>query len=56
MVLAVDVELCSRCGGEMRLVAFVTEHAAVAHLLAQLERGGINARAGSWAGVAAWPG
>ena len=36
-------------GGEMRILAFVTEHALVTRILAHLERGGVDARAGPWA-------
>jgi len=53
MVFAVGVEVCPRCGGEMRNLAFVTEPAVVRRILAHLERGGIDGRAGSWAGAAA---
>ena len=53
LVYAVDVEVCPRCGGEMRILAFVTEHAVVTRILAHLARGGIDARAGPWAGAAA---
>ena len=48
--------LCPRCGGAMRIVAFVTEPAVVRRILAHLERRGIEARAGPWAGVGAAPG
>ena len=46
MVFKVDVELCPRCGGEMRILGFVTEHAVITRILAHLERHGIDARAG----------
>ena len=36
LVYAVDIEVCPRCGGEMRI-------------LAHLARGGVDARAGPWA-------
>ncbi|MFM9079160.1 MAG: hypothetical protein ACKOTE_03310 [Opitutaceae bacterium] len=36
-------------GGKMRILAFVTEHAVVARILAHLARGGVEARAGPWA-------
>ena len=49
LMFAVDVEVCPRCGGEMRILAFVTEHAVVRRILAHLERGGVDARAGPWA-------
>jgi hypothetical protein len=48
LVFAVDVEVCPRCGGEMRIIAFVTEHAVVTRILAHLARGGVDARAGPW--------
>ena len=51
-VFQVEVEVCPRCGGEMSLVGFVTEHAVVTKILAQLERRGIEARAGPWAAAA----
>ena len=47
----VYVEVCRRCGGEMRILAFVTEHAVVTRILAHLERGGVDACAGPWAGA-----
>ena len=50
-VFAVEVEVCPRCGGAMRILAFVTEAAAVTRLLAHLERRGVDARAGPWAGA-----
>jgi len=37
-VFGVDVEACLRCGGEMRIVGFVTEHAVITRILAHLER------------------
>ena len=49
LVFAVDVTVCPRCGGEMRILAFVTEHAVVTRILAHLAQGGIDARAGPWA-------
>ena len=45
-VFAVDVELCPRCGGEMRIIAFVTEHAVVNRILGHLEQRGIDAASG----------
>ena len=50
MIFKLDVELCRRWGGEMRILAFVTEPAAVRRILAHLERRGVDARAGPWAG------
>ncbi len=49
LVFEVDVTACPRCGGEMRILAFVTEHAVVTRILTHLERRGIDARAGPWA-------
>ena len=48
-VFKVEVEVCPRCGGAMRIVGFVTEHAVIARILAHLERRGVEARAGPWA-------
>ena len=56
LVFAVDVEVCGRCGGAARIIGFVTEPAVVRRILAHLERRGIEARAGPWAGAAAAPG
>jgi hypothetical protein len=55
-VYAVDVEVCPRCGGEARILGFVTEPQVARRMLAHLERRGIEARAGPWAGAAAAPG
>ena len=52
LVFKVEVEVCPRCGGEARIVGFVTESAVVQRILAHLERRGVEARAGPWAGVA----
>lgn len=52
LVFEVDVSVCPRCGGEMRILAFVTEPAVITHILGHLERRGIDARAGPWAGPA----
>ena len=52
MIFKVDVEVCPRCGGEMRVLAFVTEHAVVTRILAHLARRGVDARAGPWAAAA----
>lgn len=49
LMFAVDVGLCPRSGGEMRIIAFVTEHAGVTRILAHRVRGGVDARAGPWA-------
>ena len=56
LVFRVDVEVCPRCGGEARIIGFVTESAVVRRILAHLERRGVEARAGPWADVAAAPG
>ena len=55
-VFQVEVETCPRCGGAMRIVAFVTEPTVVRRILAHLARRRIEARAGPWAGAAAAPG
>jgi hypothetical protein len=55
-VFQVEVEVCPRCGGEARIVGFVTEPAAVRRILAHLDRRGVDARAGPWAAAAAAPG
>ena len=55
-VFQVEVEVCPACGGAMRIVAFITELAVVRRMLAPLARGGIDARAGPWAGAAPAPG
>jgi len=52
LVFRVDVEVCRRCGGEARIIGFVTEPQVVRRILAHLERRGVDARAGPWAGVA----
>ena len=56
LVFAIDVEVCARCGGAARIVGFVTAPAVVRRILGHLERRGIAARAGPWAGAAAAPG
>lgn len=55
-VFAVEVERCPRCGGEARIVGFVTEPAVAGRILDHLARRDIDARAGPWAGAAAAPG
>jgi hypothetical protein len=55
-VFRVDVEVCPRCGGEARIIGFVTEPQVARRILAQLERRGVDARAGAWAGASAAPG
>ena len=56
MVFQVEVEVCARCGGEARIIGFVTEPQVIRRILAHLERRGADARAGPWAGAAAAPG
>ena len=56
LVFQVEVEVCPRCGGEARILAFVTEPAIVRRILAHLEQRGVDSRAGPWAGAAAAPG
>ena len=56
LVFQVDIEVCARCGGEARIVGFVTEPKVVRRILAHLERRGVDARAGPWAEAAAAPG
>lgn len=51
LVFAVDVEVCPRCGGDARPITFVTEPAVVGRTLTHLERRGVDARAGPWAGA-----
>ena len=53
LVFRVEVEVCPRCGGASRIIAFVTEPLAVRRILAHLERGGVEAWAGPWAEAAA---
>jgi hypothetical protein len=48
LVFKVDVEVCPRCGGEARILGFVTEPRVVRRILAHLERRGVDARAGPW--------
>ena len=55
-VFQIEVEVCPACGGAMRIIAFIAELAVVRRILAHLERGGIDARAGPWAGAAPAPG
>ena len=55
-VFRVEVEVCARCGGEAHIIGFVTETQVVRRILAHLERRGVDARAGPWAGAAAAPG
>ena len=55
LVFRVEVEVCRRCGGEARILGFVTEPAVVRRILAHLERRGVDARAGPWEAAAAAP-
>ncbi len=54
--LVFRVDVCPRCGGEARSIGFVTEPQVARRILAHLERRGVDARAGPWAGAAAAPG
>ena len=56
LVFKVEVEVCARCGGEARIVGFITEPAVVRRILEHLARRGVDARAGPWTGAAAAPG
>jgi hypothetical protein len=56
LVFKVDVEVCVRCGGEARIIGFVTEPQVVRRILAHLEQRGVDARADPWAGAAGAPG
>ena len=38
LVFKVDVEVCARCGGEARIIGFVTEPKVIQRILAHLER------------------
>jgi hypothetical protein len=49
-VFQVEVEVCPRCGGAARLLAFVTEPHVVRRILTHLERRGVEARAGPGGG------
>ena len=55
-ILQVDVAVCTRCGGEARIIGFVTEPQVVRRILAHLERRAVDAWAGPWAGAAMAPG
>ena len=55
LVFKVEVEVCPRCGGEARILGFITEPKGVRRILAHLERRAVDARAGPWAGAAAAP-
>jgi hypothetical protein len=52
MVFQVEVEVCPRCGGAARIIAFVTEPEVVRRILGHLEQRAVEARAGPWVGVA----
>ena len=56
LVYAIDVEVCPRCGGAARIVAFITDPAVARRILEHLERRGVDARARPWAGGATAPG
>lgn len=55
-VFQVDVETCPRCGGAMKIVAFVTAQSTIRAIVQHLDRRDVDARAGPWAEVAAAPG
>jgi len=55
LVFKLDVEVCARCGGEARMIGFVMEPQVIRRILAHLERRGVDARAGPWAGATAAP-
>jgi hypothetical protein len=52
LVFRVEVEVCARCGGEARIVAFITEPTVIRRILTHLDRRGVDARAGPWAAAA----
>ena len=56
LVFEVDVQVCAHCGGKARIIGFVTEPQVIRRILVHLERRGVDARAGPWAGVAVVPG
>ena len=56
LVFRVDVEVCARCGGEARIIGFVTEPQVIRRILAHFERRGVDARAGPCAAASATPG
>lgn len=39
-VFGVELEGCARCGGKLRIIASNEEPEVIAHIMAQLERGG----------------
>ncbi len=56
LVFKVEIEVCPRCGGSMKVLGFVTEQAVVRRILSHLDRRQVDARAGPWTGAAAAPG
>ena len=56
LVFRIEIEVCPRCGGEMKVLGFITEPAVAHRILAHLERRQVDARAGPWAERAAAPG
>ena len=55
-VFKLEVEVGPRCGGQARILGFVTEPQVVRRILGHLERREVDARAGPWAGAATAPG
>jgi len=51
-VFKVEVDVCPRCGGEARIIGFVTAPEVVRTILAHQARRGVDARAGPWAAPA----
>ena len=49
LVYEVDPLTCSRCGGEMRVIALIQEPAVIDKILRHLREKGRDARAGPWA-------
>ena len=56
LVFKVEIEVCPRCGGAMKVLGFITEQPVVRRILAHLECCEVDARAGPWTGAAAAPG
>jgi hypothetical protein len=56
LVFRIEIEVCPRCGGSMKLLGFITEPTVVRRILAHLDRRHVDPRAGPWAAFAAAPG